>query len=655
MTATGSRSSRFGLAGLHAGHFAFMRAVVQGLDAAAAWQRYLQMDGQPIDARTVARAVATMRDTFAAAAKRYARPGIGRLLAIDPQRVSDVSAMSALPTLEDFAAEAGLEDFSVEEQLVAYQERYGKATQRQSRRRRLIARQLEALEWLEQVIIDIETARPGDDLSRWLNPVLAKRLSQAGINSVAQLAVRIRTRGVRWAHGIPAIGAGKAARIVAWLQSHGPSMGLSLPADFGQRPLPALPDARSLQTTSTVLAPLEKLQLPPQLDGSAGLLRAPAEQCRFAAVTDREAILAWLRTKGEVAKGETMQGSIMPSLKFLSHTQRAYLKEAERFLLWAVIGLGKPLSSITSEDCKNYPAFLADPKPHSLWCAPRGCSRGSENWRPFEGPLSPAAQQRALTIVRSLARFLLDQGYLATNPWDGVGVRVRKIPTSAAEAGGNKRRFTQQQWEFIRQRAHALGQTSANRRLRLALHLLYSMGLRISEAVRATLADLASPAGIPKGEAMQSGWTLSVHGKAGARRLVPVPAEVMVELSAYLSTRGLSLQAEHSGSMPVFLLGRAADLSERAPWAAVAREPIDPRAGITVATLHEQLKLFFSACARALCVEDPDASAALSAASSYWLRHTHGAHAIAAGVSLKVVQRNMGHRSLTTTSRYASG
>ena len=232
---------------------------------------------------------------------------------------------------------------------------------------------------------------------------------------------------------------------------------------------------------------------------------------------------------------------------------------------------------------------------------------------------------------------------------------MRKIPTSAAEAGGNKRRFTQQQWEFIRQRAHALGQTSANRRLRLALHLLYSMGLRISEAVRATLADLASPAGIPKGEAMQSGWTLSVHGKAGARRLVPVPAEVMVELSAYLSTRGLSLQAEHSGSMPVFLLGRAADLSERAPWAAVAREPIDPRAGITVATLHEQLKLFFSACARALCVEDPDASAALSAASSYWLRHTHGAHAIAAGVSLKVVQRNMGHRSLTTTSRYASG
>lgn len=649
----GFQSSRFGHAGLHAGHFAFMRAVVQGLDAAAAWQRYLQVDGQPVDARTVARAVTTMRDIFAAAAKRHARPGLGRLLAIDPQRVSDASA--TLPALEDFAAEAGLEDFSVEEQLAAYQERYGKATQRQSRRRRLIARQLEAIEWLERIATDVETASSSDDLSRWLNPDLAKRLAHAKIHSVSQLVVRIRAKGAHWTRGIPAIGAGKAARIVAWLQTHGPSMGLVLPADFGQRPLPVMSDAKPPQTTSATVVPLEKLRLPTQLDGSAGLLRAPAEQCRLTATTDREAILAWLHTKGGSSKGETLQGNTMPSMKSLSHTQRAYLKEAERFLLWAVVGLGKPLSSVTSEDCKNYPAFLSDPKPRSLWCAPRGCSRGSEDWRPFEGPLSQTAQQRALTIVKSLTRFLVDQGYLATNPWSEVRVPRMLVSASQAETRENKRRFTQQQWEFIRQRAHALPQTSANRRLRLALHLLYSTGLRISEAVSATLADLVPPAVPPGSEAMQPGWTLLVPGKAGKRRKVPVPAEVMAELSAYLSTRGLSLQAQPPGSMPVFLLGRAADLGQRAPWAAVAREPVDPRAGITVATLHEQLKLFFSVCASALSADDRDASAALAAASSYWLRHTYGAHAVAAGVSLEVVQQNMGHTSLATTSRYASG
>ena len=42
-----------------------------------------------------------------------------------------------------------------------------------------------------------------------------------------------------------------------------------------------------------------------------------------------------------------------------------YRKEAERLLLWAVVQLGKPLSSLTHEDLLVFRSFLADPQPQS--------------------------------------------------------------------------------------------------------------------------------------------------------------------------------------------------------------------------------------------------------------------------------------------------
>lgn len=84
----------------------------------------------------------------------------------------------------------------------------------------------------------------------------------------------------------------------------------------------------------------------------------------------------------------------MDWLQSLSNTQRAYRKEVERFLLWAIVHKGKPLSSMTNEDCTEYRDFLADPQPRSRWCGERGRERWSLLWRPFEGPLSSSAQRR---------------------------------------------------------------------------------------------------------------------------------------------------------------------------------------------------------------------------------------------------------------------
>lgn len=70
------RSKGFGRARkLHVGHFAFMRAVVQGIDPRASWDRYLRVEGEGTDKRLVRSTIAWIRDEFAAAARREERPG----------------------------------------------------------------------------------------------------------------------------------------------------------------------------------------------------------------------------------------------------------------------------------------------------------------------------------------------------------------------------------------------------------------------------------------------------------------------------------------------------------------------------------------------------------------------------------------------------
>ena len=94
---------------LNRAHFAFMRAVVQGMDVRSSWDRYVAIEGKATDLRRVQSTIAWIRQAFAAAAKRHARPGTARLVLID---VDEVEEAANLPTLAEFAAARGMEDFS---------------------------------------------------------------------------------------------------------------------------------------------------------------------------------------------------------------------------------------------------------------------------------------------------------------------------------------------------------------------------------------------------------------------------------------------------------------------------------------------------------------------------------------------------------------
>ena len=641
-----------------------MRSVVQGLDARESWERYFRVEGEATDQRTVRATIAWIREEFAAAAKRQDRFGTARLVRIDATRIADLSL--ELPSLEAFAEAHGLEDERQADQMVAYEAEYGRATQRLRRRARLIARQLEALRWLEALVA--QSPKAGDSVAAWLNPTLASHLAAADIFTLAQLVERINGIGRRWYVGVKAMGQGKAQRIVEWLrdvanaQQGGTELQLGRHVTMARSKLFAH-ELNAVVVPATAIRPLEKFIVPAELDGSSGLYRRPQAQCLLKATNDYQAILAWLRSKHGLTpdqkahlkarrrQRDTGVEQGLDWLQALSNTQRAYRKEAERFLLWAITHKGKALSSMSNEDCIEYRDFLADPQPRSRWCGDRGRERWSPLWRPFEGPLSASAQRHAVTILKNLYGFLVDQNYLMGNPWSAVGV-----PRTAAPKVNAGRSFSLAQWGFIEEQLKTLLATSANQRLTFGLHLLYATGLRLSEVVAATVDDLQwveYPADASDNQPLQ-GWMLRVIGKGQKEREVPLPGDVVGQLARYLESRGLDPDPEDIGNQGAFLLGKASDVAIRAPGLS-AGQLLDPRQGIAATTFYDQVKAFFTDCARVLRGQgDAKGAERFARASTHWMRHSHASHAIAGGMPIEIAQQNLGHASLATTTIYVT-
>ena len=642
---------------LHLGHFAFMRAVIQGTDAKAAWERYLQIEGNHSDVRTARRTIAWIKDAFAAAARREHRFGTARLIVADFSKVDGRKRKQ--PTLTEFVAAKQMDGFSEAEQIEAYTTEYPGVAAQQMRRAKLMDKQLEALRWLEDLAAQPPGA--GDPIASWINPDLAQHLEAAGLFTLRQLVAHINGIGKRWYTGVPVIGAAKARRIEDWLRDHEHSIGLSLGSHVTvARTKLDSHELERIVPRQTAIVPIDKLLVPHELDGSQGRFRAAREHCMMQATNDYEAVLLWVRTRTgmtpEQKRVVQAKRGILPGapqapldwLRYLSHTQRAYLKEAERFMLWAIVQHKKPLSSMSLEDCEAYRDFLVDPTPSDVWCAPRGRNKWSALWRPFEGPLSPSAQAHAIRVLTGLYKFLVDQCYLVGNPWNGVS---RKRTSRIAASRG--RSFTKAQWSFIEEQAALLSDGSADRRLRFALHFYYATGLRLVEGVQARVDDLRWVS-YPDHESDEviEGWELTVLGKGNKERIVPVPQEVVTELHSYLESRGLDADPQAPSNQGAHLIGQVTDVATRTSWSATAGRIVDPKAAVSHAKVYQAIKRFFQHCAGALADTDPKGALRLSAGSTHWLRHSYGTHAVAAGMPLDVVQQNMGHASLDTTTGY---
>lgn len=451
--------------------------------------------------------------------------------------------------------------------------------------------------------------QPDDAIGRWLPADLIARLSAIEAKSLQALADFINRQGGGWWQAVPGLGQQSAEAIHEFFRASEPDLGLKL--DLSRRN--AL--ATGSQIRSQDIAPLERFAPPAHLAGQDGRNRAPVERCRIEAGNDYEAIVAWLSLWNDGTP-----------------THRAYRKEAERFLLWAVIEQRQALSSLTTPDCAAYRRFLAAPQPAERWIG-KPAPRWSGQWRPFKGPLKPSSIRQSEVILSALCEWLVGQRYLDSNPFIGLSTQAfgRRNP-------GADRALSPALWHQVQ--AFAVTRVSDStltdsqralyRRTSFVLTFAYATGLRLQELVNATVGDLKQVS-TPLGEQ----WWLEVLGKGNKYREVPISPALLASINGHLQDRGLKSVGYITADTPIIgkLRGEA-------------------KAVISASGLYQTLKGFFQEAAEALAPDDPLAAERLRQASTHWLRHTHGSHAVAQGVPLAIVRDNLGHSNIATTSIY---
>jgi integrase/recombinase XerD len=240
---------------------------------------------------------------------------------------------------------------------------------------------------------------------------------------------------------------------------------------FGRYTMKLLPIKPLDSLADPLPTPLERLRLTTALSGAAGSNRAPASATRIAAEDDLAAVTAWLARYADSTA-----------------TIATYRREVERLILWAVLQLGKPLSSLTHEDLLAYERFLADPQPASRWVltGSKKLARSHPDWRPFAGPLAPGSVRQAMVILNALFAWLTEAGYLAGNPL--ALVRSRRAPAQARIT----RYLSHDLWETVKDTVAAMPTETARERLHAArcrwvLTVLYLGGLRASELTATTM------------------------------------------------------------------------------------------------------------------------------------------------------------------------
>ena len=209
-----------------------------------------------------------------------------------------------------------------------------------------------------------------------------------------------------------------------------------------------------------------------------------------------------------------------------------------------------------------------------------------------EGKSEATARQYVLRI-KSLLGYAHSLGYTDFN----AGARI-KVRSEGANRGASIAKRIIGEVEV-----RALIRGARTKRDQVLLETLYAGGLRVSEVVALTWADV-----ILRDDKVQ----LSVTGKGGFKRQVLLPAIVSKSL--------LSLRADAGADAPVFPSRTGGHLGRRAV-----------------------LGLLKRAAAKA------DVNAGVS---PHWLRHATASHSIARGASLPEVQATLGHGNVSTTSGY---
>ncbi|WP_341770498.1 tyrosine-type recombinase/integrase [Aquabacterium commune] len=361
---------------------------------------------------------------------------------------------------------------------------------------------------------------------------------------------------------------------------------------------------------------IDQVLIPVHLTGVDGGNRGRGQR-QVQADDDYSAVLSWLARYADTPA-----------------TLSAYRKEAERLLLWCVHQRGLAMSSLAHEDLLLYERFLTDPQPAARWVMTvrQRPGRDSPHWRPFAGPLSPASQRQALSILNAMFSWLVEAGYLAGNPLSLGRRRQRSGPKQT------NRFLPHEHWTEVKATILSMPAESAREvihgaRCRWLFSLLYIGGLRVSEINSSTMGSFY----LRKDRSGVERWWLEVVGKGSKSRTIPATAELMVELVNYRKVIGMPALPSANEFTPLVLpiIGRGKPLARSA--------------------IHEIVKEVMRNTAQRLRAQGAaweGVASQIEAASTHWLRHTAGTHMTDAGLAIKSVRDNFGHATISTTSIY---
>ena len=212
--------------------------------------------------------------------------------------------------------------------------------------------------------------------------------------------------------------------------------------------------------------------------------------------------------------------------------------------------------------------------------------------------VDPRTLAKGSSAIRSFFRFLVLDGKRVGNP-----ARLLDAPRVAKRIP----RFLKPE-EVDRLLAACPADTALGRRDRALFELIYSCGLRVSEAVELTLDRVAL-----------SQMVVRVMGKGSRERLVPLGARGKQELAAYLSQVRPGLLRKGKAVDWLFLGRGGRKLSRKTVWKTFAQAAA--RAGIETSKVHA-------------------------------LRHSFATHLLQGGADLRSVQELLGHADIGTTQIY---
>ena len=266
--------------------------------------------------------------------------------------------------------------------------------------------------------------------------------------------------------------------------------------------------------------------------------------------------------------------------------------------LWLEDGLSRNTLESYRRDLKKFAAWLQQQRKAGILDTTHADIQGFLAHLVGGEKAKATSTSRAISSLKRLFRYLLRQNRISTDPT--LQIATPKLPRSLPKS------LTESDVEMLLDAPDV--QTPLGLRDRTMLEVLYATGLRVSELVTLSVAQVSLDMGVVR-----------VMGKGSKERLVPLGEEAIDWIKRYMA-QGRPLLLGGKLSDALFVTQHGSGMTRQMFWYLIKKHA---RQG----GLHKPL-------------------------SPHTLRHAFATHLLNHGADLRVVQLLLGHADISTTQIY---